>query len=134
MTARTPRRTLTALLRAAPLSGGILLCVLTVVAARVIRYRVVEPDTMGAICADGGPAWCPLRTGLIVLTEWHAFAWLALVAALLALISAIAGAGTGTRLFAAVALVTGGFGMVLYNTTLAVPAVVLALICLAWRR
>lgn len=134
MTARTPRRNLAALFRAAPLAGGILLCVLTVVVARVIRYRVVEPDTMGAACADGGPAWCPLRTGLIVLTEWRAFAWLALLAALLALGSAIAGAGAATRLFAAAALVTGGFGMVLYNATLAAPAVVLALICLAWRR
>ena len=115
MTAATPRRNLVAIFRAAPLSGGIALCLLTVIVARGIRYRVVEPDTMGAACADGGPAWCPFRTGLIVLTEWRAFAWLALAAA-------------------AIALVTGGFGMVLYNATLAVPAVVLALICLAWRR
>ena len=134
MTAATPRRNLVAIFRAAPLSGGIALCLLTVIVARGIRYRVVEPDTMGAACADGGPAWCPFRTGLIVLTEWRAFAWLALAAAALALVAAIAGSGTGVRTFAAIALVTGGFGMVLYNATLAVPAVVLALICLAWRR
>ena len=127
MTAATPRRNLVAIFRAAPLSGGIALCLLTVIVARGIRYRVVEPDTMGAACADGGPAWCPF-------TEWRAFAWLALAAAALALVAAIAGSGTGVRTFAAIALVTGGFGMVLYNATLAVPAVVLALICLAWRR
>jgi hypothetical protein len=33
-----------------------------------------------------------------------------------------------------VALGAGGFGMVLYNATLAVPAALLAVICLAWRR
>jgi hypothetical protein len=118
---------------AAPLVGAAL-CAVSFAAARVLRYRLIEPDAIGALCEDGGPAWCPLRTGLVIFTEWHGFAWLALAAAVLAFGAVTARRIRLARVAGFVALGAGGFGMVLYNATLAVPAALLAVICLAWRR
>lgn len=134
MTVLRPFRGLAALAGDAAPLGGVVLCAACFALARLVRYRLIEPEAMGAACEDGGPAWCPLRTGLIVFTEWRGFAWLALAAAALALISALAQATIATRVAAAIALAAGGVGMVLYNATLSVPAVVLALLCLALRR
>jgi hypothetical protein len=134
MNAHGLRRGLAALTGDAAALGGILLCAASIALAQLLRHQVIEPDTVGAACAQDGPFWCPLRTGLIMVTEKGGFGWLAIAGALLALAALIAGRTPATRVCAAVALAAGGFGMVLYNATIAAPAVVLAVICLTWRR
>lgn len=114
--------------------GGVVLCALAFAVARFVRYRIVEPEAMGAACETDGPAWCPWRTGLVQFTEASGFGWLALAAAAAALAATIAGKSATARTAAFLALAAGGFGMVLYNATPSAPAVILALVCLAWRR
>src|SRR5690606_37045882 len=65
--------------------GGALLAVACAVAGFAVRYGFVEPVALGEACEGSGLWWCPLRTGLIVFTQWGGFGWIALVAGAAAL-------------------------------------------------
>lgn len=110
--------------------GGVLLCAASFGLGYWIRYDFVEPEAMGAACERGNPWWCPLRTGFIMFTELNGFGWLALLLALGGLLALIRRSPGVARLLAVVALIAAGFGMILYNNTMAVPAAVIALLCL----
>jgi hypothetical protein len=114
--------------------GGALLCAVMALLAYAVRYRFVEPEAMGAACERTQPWWCPVRTGFIVFTQWRGFGWLALGCAVAALIALLAGRVGATRWLAAVALAAGGAGMILYNAAHAIPAVVIAGLCLVRAR
>lgn len=128
--AERPRNGIAALWGEARALGGVLLCALCALVAYGIRYGFVEPEAMGAACERAQPWWCPLRTGFIVFTEWQGFGWLSIALAAGALLALQARRATSTRWLSVGALVAGGFGMVLYNATLSVAAVVIAALCL----
>ena len=86
---------------------------------------------MGEACRAAGPWCCPLRTGLIVATEWNGFGWSAL---LLAALAPIAGRRPAGRLMACLAMVAGGCGLIVYNATFSAVALVLAGLYLALTR
>lgn len=113
--------------------AGVLLCATAYLAGHLIRYGLVEPEAMGAACERGDPWWCGLRTGFIVFTQWGGFGWLALGLAALAAGAIAARRPGAARALALAAMTVGGFGLVLYNATLAAVAVVVALLCAARR-
>lgn len=127
---QSPKGGIAALWREAQALGGMLLCAGCALAAYVIRYRFVEPEAMGAACEQSELWWCPLRTGFIMVTEWGGFGWLAFALTALAVAALVARRTRATRRLAVSALIVGGFGMVLYNATLSVAAVVVAGLCL----
>ena len=110
--------------------GGALLCAACALVAYGIRYAFVEPETMGAACERTHPWWCPIRTGFIIFTEWRGFGWLALALAAGAVAAVLARRTPRARRYATAALIAGGFGMILYNAALSIPAVVIAGLCL----
>jgi hypothetical protein len=124
------RTGLSALGRDAAVLSGIVLCAASYGLGYAIRYRFVEPEAMGAACERGDPWWCPVRTGFIIFTQWNGFGWLALVLALVALAGVIVRVRNLAVWSGCVALVTAGLGLILYNTTMAAPAAILALLCL----
>lgn len=113
--------------------AGLLLCAGAYIMGYAVRYRLVEPEAMGAACERGDPWWCGLRTGFIVFTQWNGFGWAALALAVLALAMAVAGRPASMRGLALASLAIGGFGLILYNASMAAVAVVVALLCLARR-
>lgn len=116
------------LLQGAPVLPGFLLAALAAGAAYVTRYQFVEPEAMGELCLpDAAPWWCTIRTGLVVGTQWGLFGWVAL--ALAALAFAVPPRWARTAGWAA--MVVGGAGLYLYNTTGASVALVFALMRLA---
>ncbi|MBI1181918.1 MAG: hypothetical protein GC201_15340 [Alphaproteobacteria bacterium] len=114
--------------------GGVLLCAVCYGAGDLIRYQFVEPEAMGAACERGHPWWCPVRTGFIMFTEWNGFGWLALALALGAAASLVRGRVAVGRRLAVTALFFGGFGMILYNASMSIPAGIIALLCLSRAR
>lgn len=116
----------------APLAG-LLLCAAAYLVGYAVRYRLVEPEAMGAACERGDPWWCGPRTGFIMFTEWNGFGWVALALVALAVAAAVAGRPAAMRILALASLAVGGFGLILYNATMAAAAVVVALLCLARR-
>ena len=104
-----------------------------------LRYGLVEPEKLGAACERAKPWWCAPRTAFIVFTEWNGFGWLSVALAALAvalLVSAGRGrAAAGPRVhgLATAAMISGGAGLVLYNTTFAAAAVIVALLVLCGR-
>lgn len=108
----------------APVIGLLALAAMSAAAGYGLRYVVVEPEALGEACRLDGPWWCPLRTSLIVATEWGALGTAGVIAAAAALF-ARGGAALG---LAAIAMVLGGAGLYLYNTTLAAAAVLVALL------
>ena len=113
--------------------AGLMLCAGAYLVGYAVRYRLVEPEAMGAACERGAPWWCGLRTGFIAFTQWNGFGWAALALAVLALAMAVAGRPASMRGLALAGLTIGGFGLILYNATMAAVAVVIALLCLARR-
>ncbi len=113
--------------------AGLLLCAAAYLVGYAVRYRLVEPEAMGAACERGDPWWCGLRTGFIMFTQWNGFGWAALALVVLAVAAAVASRPATMRALALAALTIGGFGLILYNATMAAVAVVLALLCLARR-
>ena len=110
--------------------GGTLLAVLCALLGLVLRYDLIEPTAIGALCdTGGGPWWCGPRTALIVVTEVDGLGWLALVLAGLALAQRRRGS-----VAAHFAMAVGGAGLILYNATLSAVAVVVAALYLAWLR
>lgn len=91
-------------------------------AAMMLRYLLVEPPAIAGICESGqGPWWCWIRVGVI-----QAFATQGLGIA-----SVLAGALSvlrGGRALAMLAVVTGCLGIVLYDTDLAAAGLLLGLL------
>ena len=114
--------------------GGALLCIACAVVAYGIRYAFVEPEAIGAACERTHPWWCPIRTSFIVFTKWDGFGWLAVVLAAAAVAALLVRRMPPSRRFAVATLAVGGFGMVLYNATLSIPAAVIAGLCLVRAR
>ncbi|MBF0247620.1 MAG: hypothetical protein HQL36_06045 [Alphaproteobacteria bacterium] len=113
-----------------PLSG-IALAALAAVGAYLIRYGFIEPEALGDFCtAQGvdGPAWCGLRTGLIVATKWRVFGWGAVILAVSALFS---GPRRRAVILSLAAMAAGGAGLYFYNATESAIALMIALVRLA---
>jgi hypothetical protein len=110
--------------------GGVLACVLAYGAGTLIRYQFVEPEVLGAACERTQPWWCPIRTGFIIFTQWKGFGWLALLLAISAAVALVRGRRAWSHRMGFAAMIVAGFGMILYNATMSVPAAILALICL----
>jgi len=128
--AATGRGGIAALWGEASSLGGVIACVLAYGAGYLIRYGFVEPEALGAACERTHPWWCPLRTGFIVFTQWKGFSSLALLLAVITAVALARGKAERARRLGFAAMVVAGLGLILYNTTLSVPAAILALICL----
>jgi len=112
---------------AAMLPLGVML--LALVLASLARYWLVEPADLTATC-DAAPwqgAVCVLRSLTVQAFAAQRLGGVALALGLLALL-------TRWRVAALLALAAGGAGLVLYSTTLAAPAVLLAGLALVRRR
>ncbi len=91
-----------------------------------IRYLWVENTPVGLACDGGLATWgCATRRIVIKLYQHSAFGWLALGAAALNLIRP-------SLVLFIIAMAAAGFGIVLYNTSLA--GVAIALIILSFAR
>lgn len=115
---------------------GIFAAALAFCAGYAVRYGLVEPEKFGAACEKAGPWWCAPRTAFIVFTEWNGFGWLSLALAAIAVgLMVAAGRTQGQRIhtLAMVTMVTGGAGLVLYNSTFSSVAVIVGLLLLCRR-
>ena len=110
--------------------GGVLACALAYGVGYLIRYLFVEPEVLGAACERTHPWWCPIRTGFIIFTQWKGFSSLALLLAVGAAVALVRGRRVWSHRMGFAAVIVAGFGMILYNATMSVPAAILALICL----
>ena len=91
----------------------------------VMRYRLIEQSAVGIACEGGGATWlCASRRTAIALFTPQVFGIVALGSALLNLIRP-------SVIFWGLALLTGGAGLVLYNTALSALAVALLILSLA---
>jgi len=109
----------------APVLGALAIAAAAAAIGWFLRYVLVEPEALGTLCrAAGAPIWCWPRTGLIVATQFNGFglAGIALAAA-----SFVARGRVAWGLVIA-AMILGGAGLYLYNTTMASGAVLLALL------
>ncbi len=116
--------------------AGIVAAALAFSAGYAVRYGLVEPEKFGAACEKAGPWWCTPRTAFIVFTEWNGFGWLSLALAALAVgLTVAAGRTQGQRIhaIAMATMLTGGAGLVLYNSTFSSVAVVVGLLLLCRR-
>jgi hypothetical protein len=94
----------------------------------VLRYSLVEPEAIGNMCKSAEAVWwCPIRTGLIVTTEWNGLGYAATALAVLTL--ALSPRRAVPLAFFAMAI--GGAALVLYNATEAGPGLILGLLRLA---
>lgn len=117
------------LIRGRPALAAVILAALFAGIGYVLRYGLVEPEAIGNMCKSAEAVWwCPVRTGLIVATEWNGLGYAATACALLTL----ALPRRKTVILAFVAMAIGGAGLVLYNATEAGPGMILALLRLAW--
>jgi hypothetical protein len=91
----------------------------------VMRYGVVENSAIGIACETRGATWlCASRRAAIALFQPQVFGIVALSAALLNLLRP-------SFIPIAIALLTGGAGIVLYNAALSSLAVALLILSLA---
>jgi hypothetical protein len=99
--------------------------VVSVGSALYLRYFAVELSSVGLACQAGAATWlCFVRKIAIAFFTNDAFGWVALAAAILNLIRP-------SIALATLALVAGGFGIVLYNVSLSALAVSLLILSLA---
>jgi hypothetical protein len=90
-----------------------------------IRYQVIEQSAVGIACEGNGANWlCANRRTAIALFTPEVFGIVALGAALLNLLRP-------SVIFWGLALLSGGAGIVLYNTALSALAVALLILSLA---
>jgi hypothetical protein len=90
-----------------------------------MRYQVIEQSAVGIACEASGGGWmCASRRTAIALFTSQAFGILALGAAVLSFLRP-------SLVLWALAVVAGGVGIVLYNTTLSALAVALLILSLA---
>lgn len=100
----------------------VVICAASLGLAALARHRLIEPADMTAYCDGGaGGTVCMLRAWIIQAFVHQRIGWFALALAVLATI-------TAWRSLAAVALFSGGAGMVLYTTELCAPAALLAML------
>jgi hypothetical protein len=93
--------------------------------ALYLRYQVIEQSAVGIACETARSSWlCASRKTAIVLFTASVFGIVAIGAALLNLVRP-------SILLCAVALLSCGFGIVLYNTALSALAVALLILSLA---
>lgn len=86
---------------------------------QAIRLLLIEPDGMARACAmDASPWFCWLRALVVAGFAHHLYGPISLVAALLAWVS-------GLRVLAALAMLSGMAGMVLYTFDIAAMGFVL---------
>lgn len=108
-----------------PLIAGLCMLALSCRAGLVARYRVIEPDAIYALCLPQiRSGWCLPRDGLIFLTYTYSFAWITVVAALLAWLVR----GRLAMALAMLSLASGGLGLYLYQTGWSALGVLLALL------
>jgi len=89
-----------------------------------MRYRLIEQSAVGIACEAGGANWlCASRRTAIALFTPQVFGIVALGAALLNLLRP-------SVIFWGLALLAGGAGMVLYNTSLSALAIALLVLSL----
>ena len=93
--------------------------------ALYLRYLVIEQSSVGLACDEGLTTWlCLTRKIAMGLFNHQVFGWAALGAAVLTLIR------PSPALFA-IGLALTGFGLVLYNASLAALAAGLLVMCFA---
>jgi hypothetical protein len=93
--------------------------------ALYLRHQVIEQSAVGIACGTGSKTWlCTSRNAAISLFTPSVFGWVAIGAALLNLVRP-------SFVLCAIALVAGGFGIVLYNVALSALAAALLILSLA---
>jgi hypothetical protein len=93
--------------------------------ALYLRHQVIEQSTIAIACDSGPKTWlCNSRSAAISLFTPFVFGGVAIGAAILNLVRP-------SFLLGAVALVAGGFGIVLYNVALSALAIALLILSLA---
>lgn len=98
-----------------------------------LRYRVIQPEGMGILCGQAdAPGWCVPRQWLIVGQQHEMWGWIALVSAAVGLFVTLP--RPLLRIVLSAALLFSALALILYNTTLGAPALVLALLGLLRRR
>lgn len=87
-----------------------------------LRFGVIEPAHLGWACQSGTPPpWCPLRTLFILIVQASTLGWLALAAAVVAVLG-------GGRGWVAAGAGVGGAALFLYGAGAASLAVLAALL------
>jgi hypothetical protein len=93
--------------------------------ALYLRHQVIEQAAVGIACGAGSKTWlCTSRNAAILLFTPSVFGIVAVGAAVLNLVRP-------SFVLCAIALVAGGFGIVLYNVALSALAVALLILSLA---
>jgi len=95
-------------------SGGLLL-------AAALRYGILENDALDQICQGAANGWCTAQSVLGWSIHYELFGLGGLVLGLVAWVP-------GARWLALPALLLGGCGLLIYNTTYAAVAAVVALL------
>ena len=96
-------------------------------ATAALRFLLIEPHDIGHLCLQAdAPWWCALRGAVATAFRSQAFGGVSLACGLWAWLR------TDAR-WAAAAMVVGAAGLMLYNTDLAAPGVLLGIIALAQR-
>jgi hypothetical protein len=99
--------------------------VVVLAATAALRFLLIEPHEIGHLCLQtDAPWWCAAREGVAITFRTQAFGWLSLAAGLWAW-------WRSDARWAAVAMLVGAGGLMLYNTDLAAPGVLLGIIALA---
>jgi len=89
------------------------------------RYFIIEPDQVQALCAAvPPPAWCAARLLVIELTFRGTWGLVGVGAAVAAWVLR----GRAAATFVVIALLAGGLGLYLYDTSWAAAAVLAALL------
>ena len=105
--------------------GLIIIALIALTYGFVMRYRVIENSAIGVACETGGATLlCASRRTAIALFQPQVFGIVALGAAVLNLLRP-------SFIPIAIALLTGGAGIVLYNAALSSFAVALLILSLA---
>ena len=111
--------------RHVPLLLLLLVLPLWLAASYGVRFALMEDGQWVGICVEQAARWeCQARAGLGYLIHFRVIAWTALVLAVLGFIAP----GKAGRVLAALALFCASPALVLYSASLAVFAVVLALL------
>ena len=93
--------------------------------AAALRFLLIEPHEVGHLCLQGdAPWWCLVREGTVSAFRSQAFGWLSLAAGCWAW-------WRESARWAAAAMLVGAAGLMLYNTNLAAPGVLLGIVMLA---
>ncbi|MCQ9377617.1 hypothetical protein [Methyloversatilis sp. XJ19-49] len=114
--------------RNTPVTGLIVAFTAAVAASATLRYGLMESDVLHGLCAAASDDWrCAARRYAPQLFIDQRIGWLALAAGALAM-------ATRIPMLAAVAVVSGGAGLILYSADYAAAGLLLGLIALASTR